>query len=89
MSARPGPDQPLDAASVAQLVAVALRLAMEVSTLRERLLTHEALLAQHGLLAADAVDRYVPSAGEVAQRAAAARSLVEALAADIVPPPAA
>jgi hypothetical protein len=89
VSARPGPDQPLDAASVAQLVAVALRLAMEVSTLRERLLTHEALLARHGLLAADTVDRYAPSADEVAQRAAAARSLVEALAADIVPPPAA
>ncbi len=89
MSARPGPDQPLDAASVAQLVAVSLRLAMEVSTLRERLLTHEALLAQHGLLPPDAVDLYTPPADEVAWRAAAARALVEALAADIVPPPSA
>lgn len=89
MSARPGPDQPLDPASVAQLVAVAMRLAMEVSTLRERLLTHEALLARQGLLSAEAVDGYVVPADEVARRAAAARELVEALAADIVPPPAA
>lgn len=89
MSARPGPDQPLDSASIAQLVAVAMRLAMEVSTLRERLLTHEALLARHGLLSAEAVDGYAPPAQESARRAAAARELVEALAADIVPPPAA
>jgi hypothetical protein len=89
VSARPGPDQPLDPASVAQLVAVALRLAMEVSTLRERLLTHEALLARHGLLSAESVDGYVPPAEELARRAAAARALVAAIAADIVPPPAA
>ncbi len=82
MSAR-GPDQPLDAASIAQLVAVSLRLAMEVTVLRDRLRSHEALLARQGLLSAEAVDQYEPPAAELAQRSAAARELVTALAADL------
>ena len=80
-----GPDQPLRAADVSQLVAVAMRLAMEVGTLRERLATHEALLAKHGLLDANAVDAYLPSPAEAAVRAAADRALIEALARDIEP----
>ena len=83
---RAGPDQPLDAASVAQLAAVALRLAMEVSVLRERLRTHEALLGRQGLLSPEAVDGYEAPAAELALRSAQARELVEALAADIGPP---
>ncbi len=82
-----GPDQPLDAASVAQLVAVTLRLAMEVNVLRDRLRTHEALLARQGLLSPEAVDQYEPSAAELALRTAQARELVEALAADLGPRP--
>lgn len=82
-----GPDQPLDAASVAQLVAVTLRLAMEVNVLRDRLRTHEALLARQGLLSPEAVDQYEPPAAELAQRTAQARELVEALAADLGPRP--
>ena len=82
-----GPDQPLDAASVAQLVAVSLRLAMEVSVLRDRLRTHEALLSRQGLLSPESVDQYEPPAAELAQRAAAARDLVEALASDLGPRP--
>lgn len=78
-----GPDQPLAAADVSQLVAVTMRLAMEVSVLRERLATHEALLARHGLLDAAAVDGYVPSPSESAERAAAARALIEALSRDL------
>jgi len=85
MSGRAGPDQPLEAASVAQLVAVAMRLAMVVSTLRERLMTHEALLARHGLLSAEAVDDYVVTPAEAAQRGAADRALIVALASDIGP----
>ncbi|MCS6946161.1 MAG: hypothetical protein NZM12_00945, partial [Steroidobacteraceae bacterium] len=54
-------DQPLDKADVAQLVAVAMRLAMEVATLRDRLATHEALLAQRGVLDSAAIDAYTPS----------------------------
>ena len=80
-----GPDQPLRAADVSQLVAVAMRLAMEVGTLRERLATHEALLAKHGLLDANAVDAYLPAPAEAAARAAADRALIEALARDIEP----
>lgn len=82
-----GPDQPLDAASVAQLVAVTLRLAMEVNVLRDRLRTHEALLARQGLLSPEAVDQYEPPAAELSQRTAQARELVEALAADLGPRP--
>jgi hypothetical protein len=81
-----GPDQPLDAASVAQLVAVSLRLAMEVTVLRERLRTHEALLARQGLLSPEAVDQYEPPAPELALRTAQARELIEALAADLGAP---
>ncbi len=81
-----GPDQPLDAASVAQLAAVALRLAMEVTVLRDRLGAHEALLGRQGLLSPEAVDSYEAPAAELAQRSAQARELVEALAADIGPP---
>ena len=80
-----GPDQPLRAVDVSQLVAVAMRLAMEVSALRERLATHEALLAKHGLLDASAVNAYLPDAAETAARAAADRALIEALARDIEP----
>jgi hypothetical protein len=82
-----GPDQPLDPASVAQLVAVSLRLAMEVNVLRDRLRTHEALLARQGLLSAEAVDQYEATPAELALRGAQARELVEALAADLGPRP--
>ncbi len=80
-----GPDQPLAAASIAQLVAVSLRLAMEVTVLRDRLRTHEALLARQGLLSVEAVDQYEPPPPELAQRSAVARELVAAIAADLGP----
>ena len=80
-----GPDQQLDPASVAQLVAVAMRLAMEVTVLRDRLRSHELLLARHGMLSPEVVDQYEPPAAELALCAAQARELVEALAADIAP----
>jgi hypothetical protein len=82
-AATSGPEQALAAADLSQLVAVAMRLAMEVSALRERLATHEALLARHGLLDAAVVDAYQPDAVESAARSAAARALIEALATDI------
>ncbi|MCU0759993.1 MAG: hypothetical protein MUF07_12465 [Steroidobacteraceae bacterium] len=82
-----GPDQPLDPASVAQLVAVSLRLAMEVNVLRDRLRTHEALLARQGLLSPEAVDQYEATPAELALRNAQARELVESLAADLGPRP--
>lgn len=83
---RAGPDQPIEAASLAQLVAVATRLAMEVTVLRDRLATHEALLAKHGLLDAAAIDAYRPEPAEQAARDAATRRLIEALAGDLGAP---
>lgn len=80
-----GPEQPLRQVDVSQLVAVAMRLAMEVSALRERLATHEALLAKHGLLDAAAVNAYRADPADAAARAAADRALIEALARDIEP----
>lgn len=79
-----GPDQPLATADLSQLVAVTMRLAMEISVLRERLATHEALLAKHGILDAAMVEGYVPSPEQTALRATAARALIEALSRDLV-----
>ncbi|MCC5861535.1 MAG: hypothetical protein JJT93_06455 [Gammaproteobacteria bacterium] len=81
----PGPDQPLDAASVAQLTAVAMRLAMEVSVLRDRLRSHELLLERHGLLSPAAVDALQVPEEEQRLRDGASRALIESLASDIGP----
>lgn len=78
-----GPEQPLAAADLSQLVAVTMRLAMEVSVLRERLRTHEALLAKRGILDAAAVEAYAPTPEETAERAASARALIAALSRDL------
>ena len=83
MAPTAGPDQPLAAANVSQLVAVALRLAMEVSALRERVRTQQLLLEQAGLLAPGAVEGFVPQGEELQARLAADRELIEALASDL------
>lgn len=83
MAPTAGPDQPLGAANVSQLVAVALRLAMEVSAQRERLRTQQLLLEQAGVLAPGAVEGYVPQGEELQARLAADRELIEALASDL------
>jgi len=83
MAPTAGPDQPLGAANVSQLVAVALRLAMEVSALRERLRTQQMLLERAGVLAPGAVEGYVPQGEELQARLAADRELIEALASDL------
>lgn len=77
------PDQPLAPADVSQLAAVAMRLAMEVCTLSERLRTHELLLAEHGLLKRETVDQYVATGDEAKVRAQYARELIEALSRDL------
>ncbi|MFZ9477274.1 MAG: hypothetical protein ACO29T_00070 [Steroidobacteraceae bacterium] len=83
MAPTAGPDQPLAPANVSQLVAVALRLAMEVSTLRERLRTQQLLLEQAGVLAPGAVEGFIPQGEELQARLAADRELIEALASDL------
>jgi hypothetical protein len=82
----PGPRQPLDSVNVAQLVAVSLRLAMEIGVLRDRLRTHERLLAQHGLLDPLSVDTFVPDAAEQTVRVSAHRALIEAVGHDVLSP---
>jgi hypothetical protein len=59
---------------------------MEVTVLRNRLATHEALLAERGLLDAAAIDAYRPDPAEQAARDAATRRLIEALAGDLGAP---
>jgi hypothetical protein len=83
---RAGPDQPLEPASIAQLVAVATRLAMEITVLRERLATHEALLSKQGLLDAAAIDSFRPDPAEQAARDVVTKRLIELLAADLGAP---
>lgn len=82
-AATSGPQQPLAAADLSQLVAVTMRLAMELGALRERLRTHEALLVQHGVFSADEVECFMPSAAELQTRLAGHRELVESLARDL------
>jgi hypothetical protein len=78
-------NQPISDATVAQLVAVSLRLAMEVSVLHDRLRSQEALLARAGVLPAGAVDDYLPDAIETAERDVFRRQLVAGLSSDLLP----
>ncbi len=78
-----GQDQRLDPANISQLVAVSLRLAMELSAVRERLRTHELLLQEQGVLSTDAVDQFVPDVEETRRRLADDRALIESLARDL------
>lgn len=71
--------QQLDSLSPDQLVAVVLQLAMEISVLRERLATHEALLADAGVLDRSAVDAYAPAGDEAARRNADRNALIESI----------
>ena len=66
-----------------QVVAVVLRLAMEVSVLRDRLRTHEHLLEKHGLLSEGDVDAYSPSKDETAKRNKARVELIENIINDL------
>lgn len=78
-----GHDQRLDPANISQLVAVSLRLAMELSVVRERLRTHELLLQEQGVLSADTVDQFMPDAEETRRRLSHDRALIESLARDL------
>ena len=78
-----GQGQRLDPANISQLVAVSLRLAMELSAVRERLRTHELLLQKQGILSADSVDQFVPDVEESRRRLSEDRALIEALARDL------
>lgn len=68
-----------------QLVAVILRLAMEISVLRERLHSHELLLEQANLLPRGAVDDFQPDQDAAQQRSQARNALIEAILQDLHP----
>jgi hypothetical protein len=65
-----------------QVVAAMLRLTMEISVLRDRLATHEQLLAKHGLTA-EAINQFEPDAAEKKRRAAARMHLIDSVMKDL------
>jgi len=78
----PRPHQ-LDELPADQVVAVILRLAMEICVLRDRLSTHEQLLAAQSLLLPEAIDSYTPSKEESAARQQARNELIENIINDL------
>lgn len=66
-----------------QLVTAILRLTMEVSVLRDRLRSHEALLAEHGLISTKTVDQFEPDSEDKAARAASREQLIAQILGDL------
>ena len=66
-----------------QLVAVIWRLAMEICVLRDRLDTHEALLAGQNVLSREDIEAYSPSQDETAGRLKARTELIENIINDL------
>jgi predicted nucleic acid-binding Zn-ribbon protein len=67
----------IDELSPDQLVAVVLRLTMEISALRERLATNEQLLQQAGIFADNAIDDFKIDAQEKSRRDAERFRLID------------
>ena len=78
----PRPDQ-LEELSPDQVLAVVMRLAMEISVLRDRLRTHEQLLAEHEVLTPEEIENYTPSKEESAARREASTRLIESIIDDL------
>ena len=66
-----------------QVVAVVLRLAMEICVLRDRLGTHEQLFAEQSLLSREDIERFTPSENEAAARQKARNELIESIINDL------
>ncbi len=66
-----------------QVVAALLRLTMEVSVVRDRLATCEALLREHGIFDATAIDQYKASPEEAGERTAERFALIEKIIGDL------
>jgi len=66
-----------------KLVAVTLRLAMEISVLRDQLDTQRALLEKHGILSDTDFENFTPSADQVMQRKAAKEDLIAGMISDL------
>jgi len=78
----PRPHQ-LENISPDQVVAVVLRLAMEISVLRDRLSTYEELFAKHGVLPREEIESFTPSKNEAAARQKARTELIESIINDL------
>lgn len=66
-----------------QIVAVVLRLAMEICVLRDRLSTHEQLIVEQGQCSHDDIEGFVPSEEESAARQKARIELIEGIINDL------
>ena len=73
----------LEALSPNQVVAVVMRLAMEICVLRDRLRTHEQLLAGQRLMSPEDVENYTPPRDEAAARQQARNELIEGIVKDL------
>ena len=90
-AASPDPDRPyklprprqIENLSPDQLVAVIWRLAMEICVLRDRLSTHEQLLAGQDVLSRKEIEAYTPSKDETAARLKARTELIENIINDL------
>ena len=78
----PRPRQ-LDDLSADQLVAVILRLTMELSCLRERLQTQEQLLVKAGVLDPGCIDAFQPDADDAGRRNAERQKLIDGVIRDL------
>jgi len=78
----PRPKQ-LESLSPDQVVAVVLRLAMEISVLRDRLGTYEELFEMHGIFPREDIESFTPSKNEAAARKGARTELIESIINDL------
>jgi len=70
-------------ATTDKLIAVTLRLAMEISVLRDQLDTQRTLLEKHGLVSRAEADAFKPTKEDAAARKAAKEDLVAAIISDL------
>jgi hypothetical protein len=75
--------QQIESLTPDQIVAVILRLTMEISTLRERLATHEQLLQQAGVFSDAAIDDFQVDAEDKSRRQAERQRLIEGVVSDL------
>lgn len=76
-------DQFIDNVDMDRVVAALLRLTMEVSTLRDRVATHESLAATGKPYSENDVDAYMPTTNEEQSRAGKRQRLISRLVRDL------
>lgn len=76
-------DQFIDNVDMDRVVAALLRLTMEISTVRDRLATHESLAAKGTAYSEADVDAYLPTTDEEQTRAAKRKHLISRLVRDL------